>query len=117
MSIEKRNKRKEQSTTTNTTGSETEQSNSNNKERTPLNSPSRKFLEKPPTPKNSRSSQDNTRTRPEHKAIKQVIIQDLDTSISDNCYQSDDKVNQNDKDNCDNTNPGRSRKKLFSRSI
>lgn len=33
MSIEKRNKKKEQSTTTNTTGSETEQSNSNNKDR------------------------------------------------------------------------------------
>lgn len=32
-SIEKRNRRKEQSTTTNTTGSETEQSNSNNKDR------------------------------------------------------------------------------------
>lgn len=33
LSIEKRNRRKEQSTTTNTTGSETEQSNSNNKDR------------------------------------------------------------------------------------
>lgn len=33
LSIEKKNRRKEQSTTTNTTGSETEQSNSNNKDR------------------------------------------------------------------------------------
>lgn len=49
----------------------------------------------------------------EIKNIKQVVIQDLDTSVSDNCYQSDDKANQND--SSDSTNPGRSRKKIFSR--
>ncbi|KAG5862949.1 hypothetical protein JTB14_033691 [Gonioctena quinquepunctata] len=108
LSIEKKNRRKEQSTaTTNTTGSETEQSNSNNKER--------QLLDKPPTPKHSRSSHENVPKKSEVKNIKQVIIQDLDTSISDNCYQSDDKTNQNDKDSSDSTNPGRSRKKLFSR--
>ncbi|KAF7282431.1 hypothetical protein GWI33_002661 [Rhynchophorus ferrugineus] len=107
LSIEKRNKRKEQSsintTATNTTGSETEQSHSNNKERTPLNSPSRRVVEKPPTQP----------IKNEPKLTKQVIIQDLDTSVSDNCYQSDEKPNQND--SSDSTNPGRSRKKLFSR--
>ncbi|XP_060530502.1 uncharacterized protein LOC132704499 isoform X2 [Cylas formicarius] len=109
ITIEKRNKRKEQSSTnttaTNTTGSETEPSHSNNKDRTPLNSPSRKVLEKPPTHSHP--------IKLESKQTKQVIIQDIDTSLSDNCYQSDEKTNQND--SSDSTNPGRSRKKSFTR--
>ncbi|XP_048525771.1 centrosomal protein of 164 kDa isoform X3 [Dendroctonus ponderosae] len=108
LSLEKRSRRKEQNSTnttaTNTTGSETEQSHSNNKDRTPLNSPSRKLLEKPPTP--GQSGKLDTK-------VTKVIIQDLDTSVSDNCYQSDDKGNPND--SSDSINPGRSRKKLFSR--
>ncbi|ENN71396.1 hypothetical protein YQE_11900, partial [Dendroctonus ponderosae] len=71
---------------------------------TPLNSPSRKLLEKPPTP--GQSGKLDTK-------VTKVIIQDLDTSVSDNCYQSDDKGNPND--SSDSINPGRSRKKLFSR--
>ncbi|XP_023016236.2 centrosomal protein 164 isoform X1 [Leptinotarsa decemlineata] len=108
MLNEKKNRRKEQSTaTTNTTGSETEQSNSNNKDR--------QFFDKPPTPKQNRSSHDGTQKKVEMKNVKQIIIQELDTSISDNCYQSDDKTNQNDKDSSESMNPGRSRKKIFSR--
>ncbi|CAH1159407.1 unnamed protein product [Phaedon cochleariae] len=106
LSIEKKNRRKEQSTTTNTTGSETEQSNSN-KERI--------FVEKPPTPKHTKSNNEGTLNKSDNKTVKQVVIQDLDTSVSDNCYHSDDKTNQNDKDSSDSTNPGRSRRKLFSR--
>ncbi|XP_066245035.1 centrosomal protein of 164 kDa isoform X3 [Euwallacea similis] len=107
LSLEKRNRRKEQNSTnntaTNTTGSETEQSHSNNKDRTPLNSPSRKILlDKPPTPSN------NIKT--DAKVIK---VQELDTSVSDNCYQSDEKANQND--SSDSTNPAKGKKKLFSR--
>ncbi|XP_066142171.1 centrosomal protein of 164 kDa isoform X1 [Euwallacea fornicatus] len=125
LSLDKRNRRKEQNstnnTTTNTTGSETEQSHSNNKERyplkppyeshlkhfcffrTPLNSPSKKILlDKPPTPSN------NIKT--DAKIFK---VQELDTSVSDNCYQSDEKANQND--SSDSTNPAKGKKKLFSR--
>ncbi|CAG9856802.1 unnamed protein product [Phyllotreta striolata] len=105
VTMEKRNRRKEQSIATNTTGSETEQSNSNNKDRI--------ILEKPPTPKHSRASNSEEPKQKEAKMVKQVVIQDLDTSVSDNCYHSDDKTNQND--SSDNTNPGRSRKKMFSR--
>ncbi|XP_072386494.1 uncharacterized protein Cep164 isoform X2 [Diabrotica undecimpunctata] len=105
LTMEKRSKRKEQSTTTNTTGSETEQSNSNNRER--------KVLDKPPTPKHSKNASVEERPKSETRNVKQVVIQDLDTSVSDNCYQSDDKTNQND--SSDSTNPGRSRKKIFSR--
>lgn len=95
MSIEKRNKRKEQGSTVTTTGSETEKSQSNNKDRTPLNSP----IKKPP--------------KPENRATRQLIIHDLDTSISD---KSESKCNKNDYDSSDNsTNPGRNRKKIFSR--
>ncbi|CAG9762889.1 unnamed protein product [Ceutorhynchus assimilis] len=105
LSLEKRSRRKDQhstnTTATNTTGSETEQSHSNNKDRTPLNSPTKKVSEKPPTPGQSG-------TKPE--VVRKIAIQDLDTSVSDNCYQSE---NQND--SSDSTNPGRSRKKLFSR--
>ncbi|XP_044256077.1 centrosomal protein of 164 kDa [Tribolium madens] len=96
MSIEKRNKRKEQSGATTTTGSETERSHSNNKDRTPLNSP----LRKPPR---------SEAKKPEHRATRQLIIQDLDTSISDK------SENKKDYDSSDSTNPGRSRKKIFSR--
>ncbi|XP_050308283.1 myosin-11 [Anthonomus grandis grandis] len=105
LSLEKRRGKKDQTstnTTNTTTTDSTEQTNSNNKERTPLNSPSRKFAEKPPTPGQS--------GKIESKLAK---IQDLDTSVSDNCYQSDEKANQND--SSDSVNPGRSRKKLFSR--
>nr|CAH7718293.1 unnamed protein product [Callosobruchus chinensis] len=106
LSIEKRNKKKEQSITTNTTGSETEQSNSNNKDR--------KLIDKPPTPKQNRSGVDAAHLKSsEGRHLKQVIIQDLDTSVSDNCYQSDDKANQND--SSDSTNPGKNKRKLFSR--
>lgn len=95
MSIEKRNKRKEHGSTVTTTGSETEKSQSNNKDRTPLNSP----IKKPP--------------KPENRATRQLIIHDLDTSISD---KSENKCNKNDYDSSDNsTNPGRNRKKIFSR--
>ncbi|KAJ8942916.1 hypothetical protein NQ314_009891 [Rhamnusium bicolor] len=59
-----------------------------------------------------RTSQDPTRIRPDHKHLKQVIIQDLDTSVSDTCYQSD-KANQNEKDSSDSTNPGRSQQETF----
>lgn len=95
MSIEKRNKRKEQGSTVTTTGSETEKSHSNNKDKTPLNSP----IKKPP--------------KPENRATRQLIIHDLDTSISD---KSENKCNKNEYDSSDNsTNPGRNRKKIFSR--
>lgn len=70
-------------------------------------------MEKPPTPKHTRSAVQDTKIKSETKNVKQVLIQDLDTSVSDNCYQSDDKANQND--SSDSTNPGRSRKKIFSR--
>lgn len=78
-----------------------------------MNSPNSKILEKPPTPKHSRSAPDESRGKTDIKNIKQVIIQDLDTSVSDNCYQSDEKTNHND--SSDSMNPGRSKKKLFSR--
>ncbi|RZC42977.1 centrosomal protein of 164 kDa [Asbolus verrucosus] len=108
MSIEKRNKRREQGGATTTTGSETERSHSNKKDRTPLNSP----LRKPPTPKHNKIS-DPSKLKPEHRMTRQLIIQDLDTSISD---KSENKCNKNEYDSSDNsTNPGRSRKKLFSR--
>ncbi|CAH2015871.1 unnamed protein product, partial [Acanthoscelides obtectus] len=74
----------------------------------------RKLVEKPPTPKQTRSGVDAAHFgKSEGRNLKQVTIQDLDTSISDNCYQSDDKANQND--SSDSTNPGRSKRKLFSR--
>lgn len=79
-----------------------------------MNSPSRKFTDKPPTPKHNRSATDGGKGKSENKNLKQVLIQDIDTSVSDNCYHSDEK-NQNDIDSSDSTNPGRSRKKLFSR--
>ncbi|KAL1505796.1 hypothetical protein ABEB36_005275 [Hypothenemus hampei] len=105
LTMEKRNRRKEQnSTNTTATGSETEQSHSNNKDKTPLDSPSRKLIDKPPTPSQV--------GKLESKSTK-TVVQDLDTSVSDNCYQSDEKANYND--SSDSTNPGRSRKKLFSR--
>lgn len=55
----------------------------------------------------------------DHK-IRQVIIQDQDTSVSDRSYKNDDRFNRNDSqreyDSSDlDINPGRSRKKLFSR--
>ncbi|XP_068908472.1 centrosomal protein of 164 kDa isoform X3 [Tenebrio molitor] len=102
MSIEKRNKRKEQGGATTTTGSETERSHSNNKDRTPLNSP----LRKPPR------SGDPTKLKPEHRTTRQLIIQDLDTSISD---KSENKCNKEYDSSDNSTNPGRSRKKIFSR--
>ncbi|XP_056636241.1 centrosomal protein of 164 kDa isoform X1 [Diorhabda sublineata] len=106
MTMEKRSKRKEQSTTTNTTGSETEQSHSNNKEK--------KVVDKPPTPKHTKNSTaEEPRPKSETRNATQVLIHDIDTSVSDNCYHSDDKTNQND--SSDSTNPGRSRKKIFSR--
>lgn len=77
-----------------------------------INSPPAKILEKPPTPKHTKSTPQD-KAKSEIKNVKQVMIQDLDTSISDNCYQSDDKANQND--SSDSMNPGRSRKKIFSR--
>lgn len=98
LSIEKRNKKKEQSGTT-TTGSETEKSHSVNKEKK-LNP------DKPPTPKTARS-----------KPTRQLIIQDLDTSASDRSYRTDDYYNNKNEDSSEGnlTNPGRSRKKMFSR--
>lgn len=117
LSIEKRNRKREQNltatTTTTTTGSETERSPSGKKERTPTHSPSsvRKH-----SPKHTRSTDLN-----KHKAkIRQVIIQDQDTSASDRSYKIEDKFNRNDSqreyDSSDiDTNPGRNRKKLFSR--
>lgn len=79
--------------------------------RTPLQSPTanRKNSDKPPTPKSSRS-------KPEHRTTRQIIIQDLDTSVSDRSYRTDDIYNKNeDSSEGNNVNPGRSRKKLFSR--
>lgn len=75
-----------------------------------MHSPSinRKNAEKPPTPKHLRSKLDNKNTR-------QIIIQDLDTSASDRSYKTDDVYNKNDDSSESNVNPGRSRKKLFSR--
>lgn len=78
-----------------------------------VNTSNGKILEKPPTPKHSRSGNDESRAKTDVKNIKHVFIQDFDTSVSDNCYQSDDKTNQND--SSDSMNPGRSKKKLFSR--
>lgn len=78
-----------------------------------VNNANGKILEKPPTPKHSRSGNDESRMKTDVKNIKHVLIQDFDTSVSDNCYQSDDKTNQND--SSDSMNPGRSKKKLFSR--
>ena len=116
MSIEKRNKRREQGGATTTTGSETERSHSNNKDRlvlspsrrlfnpffrTPLNSP----LRKPPR-------SDPPKLKPEHRTTRQLIIQDLDTSISD---RSENKCNKEYDSSDNSTNPGRSRKKIFSR--
>lgn len=78
-----------------------------------VTSPNSKILEKPPTPKHSRSGNEETRVKSDIKNIKNVLIQDFDTSVSDNCYQSDEKTNQND--STDSMNPGRSKKKIFSR--
>lgn len=66
--------------------------------RTPLNSPQRK------PPKASEK-------KPEHRATRQLIIQDLDTSVSD---KSENKCKEYDSSD-NSTNPGRSRKKIFSR--
>lgn len=75
-----------------------------------------KILEKPPTPKHSRIGIEDSRiNKSDVKAVKHVVIQDFDTSVSDNCYQSDEKTNQND--SSDSMNPGRSKKKLFSRYV
>ncbi|KAL3265890.1 hypothetical protein HHI36_010081 [Cryptolaemus montrouzieri] len=108
LTIEKRNKKKEESKsgTTITTGSETEKSFSANKDRTPLHSPTRKNSEKPPTPKNPKLKTD-------HRGPKENSPNEIDTSISD---RSDGKTNRNDYDTSDNSiSHGRSRKKLFSR--
>ncbi|XP_071056154.1 centrosomal protein of 164 kDa isoform X2 [Onthophagus taurus] len=107
LTIEKRNKRREQSITT--TGSETERSNSLNKERSPMHSPSsgRRSTDKPPTPKHLKS---HDKIKPEHKPTRQLIIQDMDTSMSDHSYKNEEHDSSDS-----NTNPGRSRKKLFSR--
>lgn len=78
-----------------------------------VNVSNNKIVEKPPTPKHSRAGQEESRVKTDIKNIKQVTIQDLDTSVSDNCYQSDEKTNHND--SSDSMNPGRSKKKLFSR--
>ncbi|CAH0560801.1 unnamed protein product [Brassicogethes aeneus] len=107
ISIEKRHKKKE-STTTNTTGSETEQSHSNNKERSPLNSP-KKISDKPPTPKSQGLKEQ--RNKPH--------LQDIDTSISDH-YQSEEinknePANEYDSSDTSMNNPGRNRKRVFFR--
>lgn len=69
----------------------------------------RKNSDKPPTPKHLRS-------KPDHRATRQIIIQDLDTSCSDKSYDNKEYQNKNDNDTSDGSvNPGRSRKKLFSR--
>ncbi|KAK5643604.1 hypothetical protein RI129_007449 [Pyrocoelia pectoralis] len=117
LSIEKRNRKREQNltatTTTTTTGSETERSPSGKKERTPSHSP---LSIRKHSPKHMRSTDLS-----KHKAkIRQVIIQDQDTSASDRSYKVEDKFNRNDSqreyDSSDiDINPGRNRKKLFSR--
>ncbi|KAK4885890.1 hypothetical protein RN001_002161 [Aquatica leii] len=117
LSIEKRNRKREQiltaTTTTTTTGSETERSPSEKKERTPAHSPSpnRKY-----SPKHARNAHDLSK----HKnKIRQLIIQDQDTSASDHSYKVENKFNRNDSREYDSSdidiNPGRNRKKIFSR--
>ncbi|KAF5286762.1 hypothetical protein FQA39_LY04185 [Lamprigera yunnana] len=117
LSIEKRNRKREQNltvtTTTNTTGSETERSPSVKKERTPTHSPS---PNRKNSPKHSRTAHDLSK----HKSkIRQIIIQDQDTSASDHSYKNESQFNCKDSREYDSSdidiNPGRNRKKLFSR--
>ncbi|XP_017783917.1 PREDICTED: centrosomal protein of 164 kDa isoform X2 [Nicrophorus vespilloides] len=102
LTMEKRNRKREQSATT-TTGSETERSNSINKEKSP-----NRMIEKPPILKT-----DPNRNKPEHKVTRTIIIQDLDTSTSDRSGQHDEKLDCDSSE--ENANAGRSRKRLFSR--
>lgn len=111
-SIEKRNKKKDYSaaTTTGTTGSESDKNLSVNIERPRALSPL-KSLEKPPTPKHSKTH--------DVKVIKQVS-HDQDTSLSDRSLHSEDKTNKDAKDiDCDTSENSvsqtRSHKKSFSR--
>ncbi|XP_018322411.1 trichohyalin isoform X2 [Agrilus planipennis] len=105
LSIEKRNKRREQSLTT-TTGSETEKSPS---VRNRKNSPKHLRLTAHDIDKKSKF---------DHKT-RHILIQDLDTSTSDKSLKSDKhciKSDQKDYDSSDvEVQPGRSRRKLFSR--
>lgn len=55
------------------------------------------------------------RSKPEHKTTRQIIIQDLDTSASDKSYKNDDRYKSEYDSSDNNINPGRNRKKLFSR--
>lgn len=67
----------------------------------------------------SRNEINSTKAKPDHKTTRQIIIQDFDTSASDRSFKADEKFGKDkhlDYDSSDgNINPGRSRKKLFSR--
>lgn len=56
-------------------------------------------------------------TQAENKNIQQIIIEDLDTSVSDRSKHDNNDDGQNGFDSSDGlaTNPGRSRRKLFTR--
>ncbi|XP_065159078.1 centrosomal protein of 164 kDa isoform X2 [Atheta coriaria] len=107
LTIEKRHRKREQSLTTTTTGSETEKSNSINKEKSPNRSPTHM---KPPLSKPELSS--SKLLKPEAKQARTVIIQDLDTSASDRSFKNDG-VNYESSE--ENANFGRGRKKYYSR--
>lgn len=57
----------------------------------------------------------NRSRQAEHKSTRQIIIQDLDTSASDRSYKHDEKYKSEYDSSDGNINPGRCRKKLFSR--
>ncbi|GLV35822.1 uncharacterized protein CBL_01026 [Carabus blaptoides fortunei] len=146
ISLDRRNRRKEQSLTTTTTGSDTERSTSHKKgstsERVNVNSADNKKTmadasgrHLPNTPRNLPKAQrthDSNRSRgitaatttvatqAENKNIQQIIIEDLDTSVSERSTRlsrNDNDDGQNGFDSSDGlaTNPGRSRRKLFTR--
>lgn len=123
MSIEKRNRRREQSTT-NTTGSETERSNSVNKERSPSHKPPTSGR-RPPAPLPSGDVNSNPKTnsnkQPSSANTSAPNNQlDFDTSVSDRSLSYQQPNPPQDRESCSDDNhmqlpPGRSRKKLFSR--
>lgn len=68
-------------------------------------------------PKSNKADINSNRSKGENKTIRQITIEDLDTSMSDRSskrYENEKK--EKDIDSSDGTtNPGRSRRKLFTR--